>query len=234
MNPTENDFNRFYDLLGRLEAATGFRKLSNCGGKDQWPARGVYFFFEPGQTRPCGSPRVVRIGTHAVCIGAKTTLWKRLSQHKGTIKTGGGNHRGSIFRRHVGSALLNANRITPPLGSAWGEGSNAPKVTRVAEFPIERLVSEHIRNMPLLWIDADDEPGKHSIRSVIERNSIALLSQSAGASHHEAPSNDWLGLQSTNAAIASSGLWNVNYIAGEYDPAFLGLLEKAVERTVSA
>jgi hypothetical protein len=61
-----------------------------------WPKRGVYFFFETGESRSdSGSgPRVVRVGTHALREGSRAKLWTRLSQHQGTITTGGGNHRG--------------------------------------------------------------------------------------------------------------------------------------------
>jgi hypothetical protein len=69
--------------------------------------RGVYFFFEGGELRSqSGSGGlVVRIGTHAVSVGSKSTLWGRLAQHRGSL-SGNGNHRGSIFRLWVGSALL--------------------------------------------------------------------------------------------------------------------------------
>jgi hypothetical protein len=50
-------------------------------------------------------PRIVRVGTHALKGGSSTTLWKRLSQHKGQERSRRGNHRGSIFRLIVGTAL---------------------------------------------------------------------------------------------------------------------------------
>jgi hypothetical protein len=93
-----------YELLNTLETRT----LNECSGRLSWPNRGVYFFFDPIQSRTdTGSGlRLIRVGTHALKAGSKTTLWKRLSQHKGTAKSGGGNHRGSIFRLLVGDALL--------------------------------------------------------------------------------------------------------------------------------
>ena len=51
-------------------------------------------------------PRIVRVGTHALKTGSKTKLWTRLKQHKGITRTGGGNHRGSIFRKIMGAALI--------------------------------------------------------------------------------------------------------------------------------
>ena len=73
-----------------------------------FPDRGVYFFFEEGEhlKDQKGISRVVRVGTHAITIGAQATLWQRLRQHKGNengnFGENGGNHRGSIFRKLLG------------------------------------------------------------------------------------------------------------------------------------
>jgi hypothetical protein len=42
------------------------RMLADCTGRDGWPRHGVYFFFEGGENRADGSPRVVRVGTYAL------------------------------------------------------------------------------------------------------------------------------------------------------------------------
>jgi hypothetical protein len=41
-----------------------------------WPERGVYFFFEQGETRSKShiAERVVRVGTHALTTSSQTTL----------------------------------------------------------------------------------------------------------------------------------------------------------------
>lgn len=74
-----------------------------------WPKHGVYFFMEDGEVRSGSGSllRIVRVGTHALTASSRTTLWKRLSQHKGERKSGDGNHRESIFRFLVGSTLVN-------------------------------------------------------------------------------------------------------------------------------
>jgi hypothetical protein len=77
-----------------------------CTRRSGWPGRGVYFFFEDHEFREDGSTlRVVRVGTHAVSANSRTTLWNRLHTHRGA-SSGGGNHRGSIFRKRVGETLL--------------------------------------------------------------------------------------------------------------------------------
>ncbi|MBN1666854.1 MAG: hypothetical protein JW862_07185 [Anaerolineales bacterium] len=236
------DLRRFYVILNQLERKLGGkRKLANCNGYMDWPQRGVYFFFEPGEIRTHSGqgPRVVRVGTHALISNSQTTLWKRLSQHQGTLKSGGGNHRGSIFRLHVGTALINRDHWPPRIASSWGKGNNAPADVRQAELPLEQAVSQHIRQMPFLWLAVEDEPGPASLRGVIERNAIALLSDYNSQSDSQdspqddpldPPSPSWLGLQADRESIRHSGLWNVNNVTETYDPAFLVLLEGQVNQ----
>jgi hypothetical protein len=118
MSPDRNtDLRRFYQILTRLEDRLGgARKLCLCRARSVWPKQGVYFFFEQGETRTGSGMglRVVRVGTHAVACGSKATLWSRLRTHKGTTNLGG-NHRGSVFRLLVGSALASKDmRLAVP------------------------------------------------------------------------------------------------------------------------
>ncbi len=76
------DLIRLYEALGSLEAILGGRHtLADSDGRMIWPARGVYFFFEPGEARSDTGvgPRVVRVGTHALKASSRTSLWQRLS-----------------------------------------------------------------------------------------------------------------------------------------------------------
>ncbi|MGH9428328.1 MAG: hypothetical protein ACRD2L_18745 [Terriglobia bacterium] len=41
-------------------------------------------------------------------------------------------------------------------------------------------VTHYISAMPFLWLQIDDKPGPNSMRGMIERNAIALLSNYAG------------------------------------------------------
>src|SRR5437773_8838436 len=40
----------------------------------------------------------------------------------------------------------------------------------------EQSVSYHLAHMPFLWLNIDDSPGHKSLRGMLERNAIALLS----------------------------------------------------------
>lgn len=234
MNP-HADLNRFYAILERLETShqQGLR-LRAYGGAAGLPARGVYFFREPREQRSIcsNSPRIVRVGTHAVSANSKSTLWQRLRAHLGT-RNGGGNHRGSIFRLHVGAALLAREQVNIP---TWGLGSSAPinlresQAAQAMETAWEQKVSEYIGAMTVLWVNVPDEPSPRSIRAVIERNAIALLSNRFAPL--EPASADWLGFYSPRDDIRRSGLWNLNYVDQGYDPSFLDLFESVVEQMV--
>lgn len=172
--PRTSDIDAFYALLDALAARTGGpRRLAECSGRMVWPERGVYFFFEPGEIYG-NRPRVVRIGTHALTATSRTTLWKRLSQHRGTTSPEGGNHRGSIFRLLVGEALM---RRDPSLAiSSWDSDRPNDASMRIAEKQHEAQVSDYLGQTSLLFLPIDDPPGSDSLRGLIERNTIALLS----------------------------------------------------------
>jgi len=225
------DLRRFYAILDTLEKRIGgWKLLSDCHGRMRWPKRGVYFFMEEGERRSDSGEglRIVRVGTHALTATSKTTLWKRLSQHKGRNKSGGGNHRGSIFRLLIGSTLVNSGAFAC---TTWGAGSSAPHEVRLAEEEAERAVSGIIRAMPFLWLNVDDPPGAASRRGTIERNSIALLSN-LGKPPLDPPSPNWRGLACDRgqALVRDSGLWNQKHVDEKYDPAFLEVLEDLVNR----
>lgn len=228
------DLDRFYSILAPLEAS-GKQGLSLAAytGRSGLPARGVYFFREPGEFRTADRsvPRIVRVGTHAVSVNSKSTLWGRLRAHLGT-RTGGGNHRGSIFRLHVGAALLARDKMKLP---SWGGGSSVPPEVRNdpktmgAEAAWEQEVSAYIGAMSVLWVDVPDEPGASSMRGFIEKNAIALLSNQLEPIDPASP--NWLGRYSPRDEIRRSCLWNLDYVDRIYDRAFFDHLEAAARRT---
>ena len=230
---------RFHELLARLERRVGgVRALETCDGRMGWPPRGVYFFFEAGEERN-GSGRglrVVRIGTHALKATSRTSLWNRLSQHRGSAGSGVGNHRGSIFRLLVGAAL--ARRGDSPRPPSWGIGSDPGAAARrlgmdrasvrSGEADLEGPVSAYIGRMPFLWLAVDDAPGPDSRRGLIERNAIALLSH-ARTPAADAPSGRWLGAFSDRERVRASGLWNNNHVEENYDASFLDTMEQLMD-----
>jgi hypothetical protein len=233
MNERGELLTTFYSLLERLEKSIGgARSLADCSGRMKWPKRGVYFFRESGECRPDtgDGPRIVRVGTHALKTASGTKLWTRLSQHKGQLGTGGGNHRGSIFRLIVGAALITRDGYDVP---TWGDGNSAKSDVRNVELGLECEVSQVIGRMPFLWLSLDDEAGPASRRGYIERNSIALLSN-YNRPLIDPPSQDWLGRRCDRERVRNSGLWNSNHVDESHDPAFLDELAWLISATGGA
>jgi hypothetical protein len=225
-----------YELLGELEAKVGgMQKLGDCTGYMDWPGRGVYIFFAQDEHRANGNQlRVTRVGTHAVSEGSSTTLWNRLRTHRGANSgtyEDGGNHRGSVFRKRVGEALIEKEGLHDEYPE-WGDGSSAKRELRLEELEMERRVSEYIRDLPFLWIDVDDEPSADSDRAYIERNMIGLLSNYQ-RNAIDPRSDRWLGKHSRSEKIGKSGIWNVNHADESYDPSFLDMAQEVIVKTES-
>ncbi len=223
---------RFDASISRLWIAQmGGRLLCETSGRQAWPERGVYFLLDSQVPAANGRvPRVIRVGTHAVSDGSKTTLWDRISTHRGTT-SGGGSHRSSIFRLHVGRALVSRNpNLLNKGGQTWGQGQSAPADIRAAERHIEEAVSTTLGAMRLLWVDIPDAASSNSRRSYIERNAIALLSRVGLLSSYG--SQRWLGRYSPEWKIASSGLWNLNHVFANVDSDFCDVFDTTVEYTI--
>ena len=208
---------RLADRLG------GPRRLAECTGKDIWPRRGVYFFYEDGQVRSDGSGRVVRVGTHALTAVSRTTLWGRLRQHRGNLhrRPLGGNHRASVFRPACGAALI---RRRPRARRA----AQAPGWTAAARPGIGRAGKRRSsRGKPLYRRDA----GAVARRSRARRPGLPRAQQHRVAVLPDRlPGHPQPGLarrcDAVPGEIGDSGLWNVEHVQEDYDPRFLRLLSR--------
>jgi hypothetical protein len=224
----------FYSSLKRLYVGQGGGRLfSECSGKSGWPTRGVYLIFEPEEFlrekkfKPL-LHRVIRVGTHAVSAGSKATLWNRLSAHRGTT-SGGGSHRSSIFRLHVGAALM-ARSPDEWVVPTWGIGQVAPKETQEKERRLEEEVSKVIGRMRVLWRDVPDQASPESDRAYLEKNAIGLLSRSYLLAGHRPTT--WLGHFSPNVSIPLGGLWNLNHLNVIPSPEFSEVFSTYVDATL--
>ena len=228
-NDRLKDTDRLYSIIDKLRIGLGdFPKLNAINGSKILPQKGLYMFFEDGEYRMT-SPfieRITRIGTHAVSLGSSSTLWNRLRTHRGGQDLGG-NHRGSIFRLHVGNSMINKNKIEL---DTWGIGQTAKSEIKENEFNMEKVVSQYIGNMRILWLNIPDEPNKQSDRSYLEKNMIALLSTYDYELDKSSP--NWLGNYNQNLFVSRSSLWNVNYVDLKYDVRFLDILEYYVNVTI--
>jgi len=218
------DTDALYLLVDRLQRAQGGPLTVADTPSGGWPSHGVYFFFEPGEVRSDGSPRCVRVGTHALTATSKSTLRRRLRQHRGILHSGGGNHRGSIFRGHVGAALIARGDVGGLPLDAWRARVPDPAL-RETELAAEQAVSQYIRQMPVVCVGVPTR----SDRGLIESGAIALLSAYHGGVDVASPG--WLGRSSVAPWVVRSGLWNVRGVDdATYDAGFLAVLARHVPR----
>lgn len=222
-----SDVDTFYRILDELAARLGGpRRLRECTGRSGWPPQGLYFFYENDENRADGSRRIVRVGTHGLTETSKATLWGRLAQHRGQLagrNPGGGAHRASVFRRHVGAAIINRDGLPDELLASWLDRHHPRSERAIQEADIERAVSRYIGAMPFLWLSVPCRTD----RGYLESNSIALLSRLTGGP--DRPGASWLGQHAERAEIRESGLWNVQHVFSHHEPAFLQRLAKLVE-----
>ena len=210
-------------LVGRMGDRFGLRRLGGCTGRLAWPARGVYFFVDPSEPSPVPDlpGRLVRVGTHALNTGSASTLWGRLAQHRGQ-ENGSGNHRGSVFREHVGGALIARDGIEL---ATWGVGASAGREVRATEREHEERVTRYLADLLVTYVPVLDDPGPNSMRGFVERNAIGMLSDRRLGS---AATAGWLGRHAPAKAVRESGLWNVRHIGDPVDDEFMEALERLV------
>lgn len=162
------------------------------------PENGLYVFFEKGEISRIGDnalDRIVRVGTHRENLRFRD----RIRQHYGNSRSLGGNKNGSIFRKHLGGALLRRSDTNDPRLREWltQNGSSFPE--------IEELISNTLRDkFSFSCFDVD----QMEERLELERGIIALLAQHPLSP----PSPDWLGKYAVNEKIRRSGLWNTQHI----------------------
>lgn len=196
--------------------------------KTRLPEKGVYFFFEPNETRQnSNSDRVVRIGTHAAIANSNATLYERLYNHKGS-KDLTGNHRGSVFRKLIGYSLLykeNLNYLH------WGNKSKkGDKPIKLLEKSLEKIVSTYLHTLPFTVLEVPGHASKANDRAFIEKNSIALLSN-YGRPIIDKYSKNWLGQYSKDTKVIGSGLWNSDYVERELiDANYFNVFEKHLKK----
>lgn len=145
------------------------------------PRNGIYVFFEKGEeyTNPQGylQDRIMRIGIHTKDSEGGNRLFSRLDQHFR------GNMNASSFRKYVGDSLQNKQK--QPITD------------------IEKEVSTYMReNFSFVVFEVETEEE----RKKWEKKLISTLGQ-AGKKGIIESSKNWLGRNSSNTNVKTSGLW---------------------------
>lgn len=153
---------------------------------------GIYIVYEKGETYR-GHDRIVRVGTHT----SQGRLKKRLMDH--FVRE---NHNQSIFRKHIGKAMLNCDR--DPYLAIWSlntsEALNVGKEDKSKEKNIENRVSEYMRTNFTFRVFPLSVKAE---RLRMEKAIIAALNQTADFK----AGRDWLGNSSPEQKICKSGMW---------------------------
>ena len=155
------------------------------------PRNGIYFFYEQGEfCRRFGviRPRIVRVGTHR----KQDRFRSRIRQHFR------GNKNGSVFRKHLGGALLRRGNADDSRVDRWLKHG-----TRTFKEVEELVTNELAANFAFKCVVVKDEKD----RLDLEERLIATLAQCPAC----APSVNWLGHHPASEEIRESGLWNVQH-----------------------
>ncbi len=156
------------------------------------PRDGIYFFYEGGELCPHGDvirPRIIRVGTHR----EHGRFPSRIRQHFG------GNKNGSVFRKHLGGALLRSGNTNDSRLKKWLK-HDTPTFKDVEKLVTNKLTADFTYRC----IAVEDK----KVRLDLEERLIATLAKCPGCK----PSTKWLGRYAASEEIRESGLWNVQHI----------------------
>lgn len=232
------DMERTYSELRRLSGgpltADRLPTLAEYMRGRTIPQKGVYFFFDDDEPRYGRRDlRIVRIGTHGVSRGSKSTLRDRLRTHHGTT-SGSGSHRSSIFRLHLGAAMLATGFTTSPqVRESWGSGSghSASADVRAMESELEAAVSMKLGKLRIVCLPVNDESSAESDRALIEAGAIGVLARAGSVV--DPPSPGWLGHHAQSEKIRNSGLWNISQVGKPTPNQYIQVLTSYVDRALS-
>jgi len=179
------------------------------------PSNGIYFFYEEGEVIKIDNrvfKRIVRVGTHR----EQGRFPDRILNHFH------GNKNSSVFRRHLGAAILaKENPHDPRLGEWMMKGT---KPLRDIEEKVSKLLREKF-SFRYIRVDDRDE------RLELEERLISTLARFSP----KYVSPNWLGRYSPSREIRESGLWNVKYVDSpkHIGPKQLARLEQLVYETLA-
>lgn len=201
-----------HEELDRLKLKSEKPKTKNAV-----PKNGIYFWYEQGENRQTGGQRVTRVGTH----GKPNRLHGRIKEHYGS------NREGSIFRKHMGSALMIKNGELMFEVEEWHKQRKKSSRFNDLKFKnYECQVTNQAKfgSYRILKVTDPEE------REQLEEKLIALFSLCA----HCRPSNNWLGNHAYRKEIRDSGLWNVDYVcsSNEFTQSDLPRLKQLVNETL--
>jgi len=185
------------------------------------PENGIYFFYEQGESWGHGgnSPRIVRIGTHR-----EGNFRSRIADHFLLSETKmrfdvtkSPPHDRSIFRKHIGRALL--NRDHDPYLAVWNidlmtkealkQHAHLRQIDRERQIEAEvtRILRQHFSFRFIVLEGQAERMGSRGLEA-------SLIGTIARCDVCNA-SNTWLGHHSPIEKVQQSGLWLVQHLKAE-------------------
>ena len=185
---------------------------------DAVPKDGIYFWSEAGEVRQGQTQRITRVGSHR----EPHRLCKRITLHYGADRDR------SVFRRHVGAALMNRNGEPESEIQEWYKARGSAVFSHQRFQQYEHRVHREIQRGTYRGLRVDDA----AERLALEKKLIALISRC----DHCRPSPGWLGNHAYREEIRQSGLWNVRHVLSdnEFEAGDLARLERLVSATLAA
>ena len=156
------------------------------------PENGVYFFYEDNEFYEHDNKRqkrIVRVGTHRV----DGRFRSRINNHYS------GDKNSSVFRKHIGGALMRKRKPTDSRIKQWLE-QDTPTFKEI-EIEVSRVLKN---NFSFKCVPVKDREE----RLELEEQLIATLSKCPICT----PSKNWLGRYAQSDLIRKSGLWNTQYV----------------------
>ena len=187
----------------------------------QLPKNGIYFFYEQNEIWGHGGnkPRIVRVGTHR-----NGNFRSRIAEHFlfNDSKMNFDKERPkpsdrSIFRKHIGRALL--NKREDDYLQMWNNDftmrKNKTELGNKRDIEKEKKIESEITqilrtNFSFKYIELDNQNERMG-KSGLESSLIGTLAQCKLCN----PSKVWLGNDSPKKEIRESGLWLVQHLKSQ-------------------
>jgi|GEM_PF-122307 len=163
--------------------------------KSELPTNGIYFFYEEGEFCTHGNERqkrIVRVGT----LRGDENFRSRINNHYR------GNKNSSVFRKHLGGALMRRKDPNDRRLKQWLE-QDAPTFQEM-EAGVTKELKEHFS---FRCIPVEDKKE----RLQLEEELIATIAKCDKCK----PSENWLGNFAADELVRKSGLWNHQHVTSE-------------------
>ena len=189
--------------------------------RKQLPKNGIYFFYEKGETWGHGGNRlrIIRIGTHR-----EGNFQSRMAEHfllnaakMNFDVTKSPPHDRSVFRKHIGRALLNRSRS--PYLAVWDidfmKKENLKLYAHLRDIDEERRTEAEVTRLmredfSFRFVVLEGQAARMG-REGLEARLIGTVAQCSSCR----PSPSWLGRHSPVKEVEQSGLWLVHHLHAE-------------------